>query len=45
MGLYKALLGNGISYDLSGLMQASGSNPILSGFTIPLDKKGRVGLK
>ena len=45
MGLYKALLGEGISYDLSGLMQASGSNPILSGFTIPLDKKGSVGLK
>jgi LEA14-like dessication related protein len=45
MGLYKALLGNGVKYDLSGLMKASGSNPILSGFTIPLDKKGSVGLK
>jgi LEA14-like dessication related protein len=45
MGLYKALLGKGVSYDLSGLMQASSSNPILSGFTIPLDKKGSVGLK
>ena len=45
MGLYKALLGKGINYDLSGLMKASGSNPVLSGFTIPLDKKGTVGLK
>lgn len=45
MGLYKALLGNGVSYDLSGLMQASSSNPVLSGFTIPLNKKGSVGLK
>jgi LEA14-like dessication related protein len=45
MGLYKALLGKGINYDLSGLMKASGSNPIFSGFTMPLDKKGTVGLK
>ena len=45
MGLYKALLGKGIQYDLNGSMSASGSNPILSGFSMPLNKKGTVGLK
>ncbi|MCU7842381.1 MAG: LEA type 2 family protein [Candidatus Thiodiazotropha sp. (ex Monitilora ramsayi)] len=45
MGLYKALLGDGIQYDLNGSMSASGSNPILSGFSMPLNKKGTVGLK
>ncbi len=45
MGLYKALLGSGISYDLSGSMKASGSNPFFSGFSMPLNKKGTVGLK
>ncbi|MEJ2394912.1 MAG: LEA type 2 family protein [Candidatus Thiodiazotropha sp.] len=45
MGLYSALLGKGISYDLSGSMQASSSNPILEAFRIPLDKQGRVDLQ
>ncbi len=45
MGLYKALLGQGIQYDLSGSMDASSSNPLLEAFRIPLDKQGRVGLK
>ena len=44
-GLYSALLGSGMSYDLSGSMQAGSSNPILKQFRIPLDKQGRVGLK
>jgi len=44
-GLYSALLGKGISYDLSGSMNAASSNPILKGFTIPLDKQGSVQLK
>jgi LEA14-like dessication related protein len=45
MGLYSALLGKGVSYDLSGSMQASSSNPILESFRIPLDRQGRVDLK
>lgn len=45
MGLYSALMGKGISYDLSGFMDASSSNPMLEAFRIPLEQQGRVGLK
>lgn len=45
LGLYKALLGSGISYDLSGSLDASSSNAMLQAFRIPLDKQGRVDLK
>jgi LEA14-like dessication related protein len=45
MGLYKALLGKGVRYDLSGSMNASSSNPMLERFRIPLDKQGRVNLQ
>jgi LEA14-like dessication related protein len=45
MGLYSALLGKGMSYDLSGSMNAASSNPILKRFHIPLDKQGNVSLK
>ncbi|MCU7795503.1 MAG: LEA type 2 family protein [Candidatus Thiodiazotropha sp. (ex Myrtea spinifera)] len=45
MGLYKALLGSGISYDLSGSMEASSSNAILKHFQMPLKKQGRVSLR
>jgi LEA14-like dessication related protein len=44
-GLYAALLGNGISYDLSGSVDASSSHPMLAPFRIPLDRQGRVNLK
>ncbi len=44
-GLYTALLGQHVNYDLSGSVQASSSNPILKSFHIPLDKQGRVDLK
>ena len=44
-GLYSALLGSGMSYDLSGSMQAGSANPILKQFRIPLDKQGLVSLK
>jgi len=44
-GLYSALLGQGIRYDLSGSMEATSSNPILERFRIPLDKQGSVTLK
>lgn len=45
MGLYKALLGGGINYDLSGTVDAASSNAMLQAFRIPLDKQGRVNLK
>ncbi|MCU7828725.1 MAG: LEA type 2 family protein [Candidatus Thiodiazotropha sp. (ex Myrtea sp. 'scaly one' KF741663)] len=45
MGLYKALLGSGIRYDLNGSMEASSSNPILKHFQMPLKKQGRVSLR
>ncbi|MCU7850815.1 MAG: LEA type 2 family protein [Candidatus Thiodiazotropha sp. (ex Monitilora ramsayi)] len=45
MGLYKALLGSGISYDLNGSMEASSSNPILKHFQMPLKKQGSVSLR
>ncbi|MEJ2692173.1 MAG: LEA type 2 family protein [Candidatus Thiodiazotropha sp.] len=45
LGLYKALLGSGISYDLSGSMDASSSNAMLQAFRIPLDKQGRIDLR
>jgi LEA14-like dessication related protein len=45
MGLYSALLGKGMSYDLSGSMNAVSSNPILKSFRIPLDKQGNLPLK
>jgi LEA14-like dessication related protein len=44
-GLYSVLLGKGISYDLSGSVDASSSNPILAPFRIPLDRQGRINLK
>ncbi len=44
-GLYSALLGQGIRYDLSGSMEATSSNPILERFRIPLDNQGSVNLK
>ncbi|MET0091126.1 MAG: LEA type 2 family protein [Candidatus Thiodiazotropha sp.] len=44
-GLYSALLAGTIRYDLSGSMQASGSDPALQSFRIPLDKQGKVNLK
>ncbi len=45
MGLYKALLGKGVQYDLSGSMDASSSHPMLEHFRIPLDKQGSVNLR
>ncbi|MEJ2591828.1 MAG: LEA type 2 family protein [Candidatus Thiodiazotropha sp.] len=45
MGLYKALLGGGINYDLSGAVDAASSNAMLQSFRIPLDKQGRINLK
>ncbi|MCU7809991.1 MAG: LEA type 2 family protein [Candidatus Thiodiazotropha sp. (ex Notomyrtea botanica)] len=45
MGLYKALLGSGIRYDLNGSMEASSSNPILKHFQMPLEKQGSVSLR
>jgi LEA14-like dessication related protein len=45
LGLYKALLGSGISYDISGSMDASSSNAMLQAFRIPLDKQGRIDLR
>ncbi|MET0067298.1 MAG: LEA type 2 family protein [Candidatus Thiodiazotropha sp.] len=44
-GLYSALLSQRIRYDLSGSMQASGDNPVLKSFRIPLNNQGRVNLK
>lgn len=45
MGLYKALLGGGINYDLSGSVDAASSNTMLQSFRIPLNKQGRVNLR
>ena len=45
MGLYKALLGGGIDYDLSGSVDAASSNAMLQSFRIPLNKQGRVNLR
>jgi LEA14-like dessication related protein len=44
-GLYSALLGSGVRYDLSGSMEAASSNPILAPFQIPLDKQGNIDLR
>ena len=44
-GLYSALLGKGLNYDLSGSMNAASSNPILKHFQIPLDARGHIGLR
>ncbi|MGD8910302.1 MAG: LEA type 2 family protein [Chromatiales bacterium] len=44
-GLYSALLGSGIRYDLSGSMEAASSNSMLAPFRIPLDKQGSVDLR
>ena len=45
MGLYQALLGQGIRYDLSGSLDASSSNPLLEAFRVPLDRQGSINLR
>ena len=45
MGLYQALLGQGVRYDLSGSLDASSTHPLLEAFRIPLDRQGSVNLR
>ncbi|MCG7985709.1 MAG: LEA type 2 family protein [Candidatus Thiodiazotropha lotti] len=45
-GLYSALLsGRGLSYELSGTLDATGDTPIIGDIKIPLDKQGSFNLK
>ncbi|MCG7871407.1 MAG: LEA type 2 family protein [Candidatus Thiodiazotropha lotti] len=44
-GLYSALVGGrGLSYELSGMLDATGDTPIIGDIKIPLDKQGRFNL-
>lgn len=45
LGLYKALLGGAIRYELNGSLEALGTTPILQPFQIPLEKRGSVNLR
>ena len=44
-GLYGALVGGrGLSYELNGMLDATGDTPIIGDIKIPLDKQGRFNL-
>ncbi|MCG8487438.1 MAG: LEA type 2 family protein [Chromatiales bacterium] len=44
-GLYGALVGGrGLSYELNGVLDATGDTPIIGDIKIPLDKQGRFNL-
>ncbi|MCG8071494.1 MAG: LEA type 2 family protein [Candidatus Thiodiazotropha taylori] len=44
-GLYSALMGGrGLSYELSGMLDATGDTPLIGDIKIPLDKQGNFNL-
>lgn len=44
-GLYSALMGGrGLSYELSGMLDATGDTPLIGDIKIPLDKQGKFNL-